>query len=99
MQPQSHDFKKRSSGAIEDKQLQRALGNVQKGFISKRALAAAGLPEFEALRDQAKAIKDHTLAHLDLYLERYEQKVTEAGGSVHWCATAEDARNAVSRIC
>ena len=33
------------------------------------------LPEFEALRDSARDIKDHTLAHLDLYLEAYERKV------------------------
>ena len=99
MQPQSHDFKNRSSGAIEDKQLQRALGNVQQGFIKKRAIAAAGLPEFEALRDRAKEIKDHTLAHLDLYLERYADKVEQSGGKVHWCASAEDARAAVSAIC
>ena len=34
------------------------------------------LPEFEALRDSARDIKAHTLKHLDLYLEAYEEKVT-----------------------
>jgi L-lactate dehydrogenase complex protein LldF len=99
MQSQSHDFKNRSSLALEDQQLQRALGNVQKGFIKKRADAAAGLPEFEELRDRARDIKNHTLEHLDLYLERYEEKVLEKGGKVHWCADAAEAREAISRIC
>ncbi|MEJ2027720.1 MAG: LUD domain-containing protein, partial [Limibacillus sp.] len=99
MESQSHDFKNRSSGAIKDEQLQRALGNVRKGFIKKRADVAAKLPEFEALRDAARDIKNHTLEHLDLYLERYEAKVTESGGKVHWCASAADARAAISSIC
>jgi len=51
------------------------------------------------LRDEACAIKEHTLAHLDLYLEEYENKVTEAGGHVHWAATADDARKAILKIC
>jgi len=75
------------------------MGHVRSGFIDKRVQAAARLPEFDQLRDQAKAIKDHTLAHLDHYLERYEAKVLEMGGKVHWCATAEEAREAVLSIC
>ena len=39
------------------------------------------LPEFEPLRDAARDIKNHTLAHLDFYLEDYEAKVTAAGGA------------------
>ena len=99
MQLTAHQFKSHSTKALADVQLQKALGNVEKGFISKRAKAADALPEFEALRDNAKAIKDHTLAHLDLYLAEYEKRVTESGGHVHWAATAEDARNIVLDIC
>ena len=62
------------------------------GFIDKRRKAIDALPEFDALRDQARDIKDHTLAHLDLYLEAYEAKVIASGGHVHWAETAEDAR-------
>ena len=41
----------------------------RQGFIDKRRRCRARLPEFEALRDTARDIKNHTLAHLDLYLE------------------------------
>ena len=95
----SPQFKQNVKRALADPQLQRAMGNVGRGFIEKRAKAAAKLPEFEALRDNARDIKDHTLAHLDLYLERYEQKVMAAGGKVHWAVTAEDARAKVLEIC
>ena len=42
--------------------------------MPRRAAAVDRLPEFEALRDSARDIKNHTLAHLDLYLEAYEQQ-------------------------
>ncbi len=99
MESTAHAFKDNARAAIADPQLRRALSHVKEGFIGKRAKAAARLPEFEALRDQARDIKNHTLEHLDLYLERYERKVIEAGGQVHWCPTAEDARQAVLDIC
>ena len=99
MESTAHAFKDNARQALNDAQLQRALGNVKDGFIQKRARAAEALPEFEALRDAAKAMKDHVLDHLDLYLERFEGRVTAQGGQVHWCATAEDARRAVLDIC
>jgi len=99
MQPTSHAFKENARCALNDAQLQRALGNVRRGFIDKRAKARARLPEFDELRDAAKAIKDHTLAHLDAYMERFEARVTAQGGQVHWCPTAADARQTVLDIC
>ena len=99
MQITSPSFKDNARQAMADADLQRALGNVEKGFINKRAKAVAKLPEFEDLRDSARDIKNHTLAHLDLYLEHYEKKVTEAGGKVHWAADAEEARKIILDIC
>src|SRR5215207_10978574 len=92
-------FKQNAAEALDDAQLQRALGNVKRGFIDNRQAAIDRLPEFDALRDSARDIKDHTLAHLDLYLEAYEQRVTAAGGHVHFAVTAEDARTIVLDIC
>ena len=95
----SPQFKGNARAALKDSQLQRALGKVEAGFIAKRRDVAAALPEFEALRDAARDIKDHTLAHLDLYLEAYERRVQESGGQVHWAADANDARRIVTEIC
>jgi L-lactate dehydrogenase complex protein LldF len=85
--------------ALADAELQRALHNVKRGFIMKRETAVEKLPEFDQLRAEARAIKDHTLGHLDLYLEAYEEKVVECGGKVHYAATAEDARDIVLALC
>jgi L-lactate dehydrogenase complex protein LldF len=85
--------------ALENPQLQKALHTARPGFIGKRAAAAARLPEFDALRDSARDIKAHTLAHLDLYLEAYEGKVTALGGIVHYARTAGAANDIVLEIC
>ena len=99
MEIASPAFKENARHALHDPQLQRALGHVQSGFVEKRAGAGARLPAFEALRDSARAIKDHTLAHLDLYLEAFEEKVREHGGAVHYAETADDAREIILGLC
>jgi len=93
------DFKESASRALANAKLQRALTNVKRGFIVKRAKAKDKLPEFDQLRVEARAIKDHTLSHLDLYLEAYERKVVKSGGHVHFAPTAADARDIVLKIC
>jgi L-lactate dehydrogenase complex protein LldF len=99
MQITSPEFKANARAALADPHLQRALTNIRAGFVEKRAKAYAELPEFERLRESGRAIKNHTLAHLDLYLEAYEEKVLEAGGVVHWAETSAEARDIVLDIC
>ncbi len=97
--PTSSAFKENAHRALGDAGLQRALARSGTSFIARRAAAVANLPEFETLRDTARDIKNHTLAHLDFYLEEYERNVLAAGGQVHWCADADEARAAVLAIC
>ena len=93
------NFRASAARALADEPLQRELGKFSRGFQVRRVEAASRLPEFEALRDRARDIKNHCLAHLDFYLERFEENCRAAGGEVHWCATAEDARQAILAIC
>jgi L-lactate dehydrogenase complex protein LldF len=99
MRATSRHFPENSRRALLDAGLQTALGNIPGGFQDKRAAAIARLPEFDALCDAARDIKDHTLEHLDFYLETFEAKVTELGGRVHWCRSPAEARAAVLAIC
>jgi L-lactate dehydrogenase complex protein LldF len=92
-------FKENAAGAMQDPGLQKALGYAAPHFIKRRQAVVDRLPEFEALREEAKNIKNHAIAHLDYYLETYAANVEASGGVVHWCATAEDARQAVLGIC
>ncbi|MBY0335913.1 MAG: iron-sulfur cluster-binding protein [Acetobacteraceae bacterium] len=92
-------FKENAARALDDQGLQKALGKAKGAFLQRRADAVSRLPEFEELREVGKQIKNHTLAHLDFYLETFAANVERAGGKVHWCATADDARKAVLEIC
>ncbi len=97
MRPQ--DFRANAVKALADRDLQRALGNMRQGFIERRTNAAARLPEFDALRDEARDIKNHVLGHLDIYLETFEKNVVANGGAVHWAKDAAQARDAILNIC
>lgn len=92
-------FKENARKALDDAFLQKALARSEKGFIERRKGAVERLPEYDALRDSARDLKDHILAHLDLYLEEYEKNVIASGGHVHWAANAEEANEIILGIC
>ncbi|HEY2051533.1 MAG TPA: lactate utilization protein B [Caulobacteraceae bacterium] len=48
------------------------------------------IPEWEVLRDLASQIKEHTLAHLDTYLEQFEAAALANGAHVHWARDAAE---------
>ncbi|MBT4908302.1 MAG: iron-sulfur cluster-binding protein [Rhodospirillaceae bacterium] len=95
----SRNFKNNARDQLANEDLQAALNKARGHFVDGRATARDNLPEFDDLRDQARGIKDHTLEHLDFYLEAYEEKVVESGGHVHWARTAADAQQIVLDIC
>ena len=99
MKPTSRAFADNARQALHDATLQQALAKAGVGFVDKRRAAIADLPEFAALREAGRAIKDHTLANLDHYLLRFEQQVRAAGGEVHWAETPDEACAAVLDIC
>ncbi|MGH7045738.1 MAG: lactate utilization protein B [Stellaceae bacterium] len=100
MQATSRDFTANAEAALANRNLQRALAMMTAtGFPVRRHEVVARLPEFEALREIGQSIKEHTLAHLDFYLEAYEKEVVASGGIVHWARTAEEACAAVLEIC
>jgi len=99
MKPSSHAFVDNARRALNDSTLQQALAKARGGFVDKRQAALDDLPEFGALRAEGRRIKDHTLAHLDHYLARFERQVAATGGRVHWAETPEQACAAVLEIC
>jgi L-lactate dehydrogenase complex protein LldF len=99
MESTARDFNDNVDHALADPNLQDSLGKLKVGFSERRRQAAERLPEFEALRDCARDIKNHTLANLDFYLEEFERKVLALGGHVHWAPTAADARRIIAELC
>ncbi len=56
----------------------------------KRDRAAAEVPDWEALRSAAAALKRHVLEHLPALLERFEARASAHGAVVHWARDAAE---------
>jgi L-lactate dehydrogenase complex protein LldF len=56
------------------------------------------MPEWEEMRDLASAIKEHTLGHLDTYLEMFEANARANGIVVHWARDAAEHNDIVQEI-
>jgi L-lactate dehydrogenase complex protein LldF len=99
MRVTAQSFKANAHKALEDENLRIALGKLQHHFSANRNRAVDALPEFDRLRDEARDIKNEVLGALDFYLERFEQRVAEQGGTVHWCRTPRQARETILSLC
>lgn len=92
----SETFDQNAKSALADSQLRGALRNATSLFGQRRLAAAHSLTNWEDLRNQARAIKDDVLLHLDRYLEQFVANAESRGAKFHW---AQDAAEANSIIC
>ncbi|MGQ3676041.1 lactate utilization protein B [Xanthobacter sp. TB0139] len=65
---------------------------------SKRDREMHGIPEWEELRELASHIKEHTLTHLDQYLEQFEANAQANGIHVHWAKDGAEHNKIVHSI-
>ena len=91
-------FPEAAHAALQDPQLRPTLARLKTHFGHGRELAAARFGDFEALREQGRAIRDYALAHLGTLLEQFERNVTARGGHVHWARDAAEARTIILDI-
>jgi L-lactate dehydrogenase complex protein LldF len=98
MIPTTAAFKAEAEEALADASLAKALRGLPGGLVAQRTAAKARVPEFEALRTAARDIRDHTLAHLDLYLEAFAAKAKAAGSRIHWASDAAEARAIIAHL-
>ncbi len=88
-------FEESAASYLSNTQLRRNIGFATHTIRRKRASAVGEMPDWEALREAGRAIKEHTLRHLDTYLIQLENSVTRAGGQVHWARDAREANRIV----
>ena len=60
--------------------------------IVKRGKEASEIPEWEELRNLASQIKEHTLTHLDHYIDEFATKAEQNGIIVHFAKDADADR-------
>ena len=98
MQVQSMHFKARAGQKLADQRLQQNLKVLSQRWTVGRANAITELDDFEATRDEAVERRNRALAHLDAWLERFEQEATARGATVLWAETPEQASRLVVEI-
>jgi L-lactate dehydrogenase complex protein LldF len=84
--------------ALADPQLRRNLGHATATIRAKSARVIAELPDWQELRAAGSALKSDTMARLPELLEQLEERVTAAGGVVHWAADANEANAIVTEL-
>ena len=91
-------FPTAAKAALADTQLRRNLGKATTAIRAKRERAVAELDDWEALRDAGAAVKARAMATLPALLEQLEERVTAAGGTVHWARDGAEANAIVAGI-
>lgn len=93
----SHEFDRHIHDALSDARLQQAIYTAT-GRLKDARLALVSdnvLPDYQELRTQANALKEHTIDHLDHYLELFQRKVETHGGHVVFCENATEVADFV----
>ncbi|HXA56289.1 MAG TPA: LutB/LldF family L-lactate oxidation iron-sulfur protein [Candidatus Acidoferrum sp.] len=85
------DFESAAKPLLQNTQLRHNVRHATDVIRAKRAAVVDEMPDWEALREAGRRIKEHTLRHLDVYLQQFEEKCTAAGGKVHWARDADEA--------
>ncbi len=95
---QAPDFEAAAKKLLRDTQLRRNLRHATDVARKKRSLVVGETPDWQLLRETARRIKEHTMRHLDIYLQQFEDSCTSAGGKVHWARDADEASRIVVDI-
>ncbi len=91
METATREFTRTAADTLSDARIQDSLRGLYSGFSKARERAGEATPGWEEMRDRAKAVKTHTIANLDYYLEQVEARVTESGGNVFFARDGEAA--------
>jgi len=83
----SSEFHQKAHETLANANLQLAIFTAT-GHLKDKRVEAVGpdqLPDFQELRTQANAVKQHAIDNLDHYLELFERNVAARGGRVVYC--------------
>jgi L-lactate dehydrogenase complex protein LldF len=92
------DFQTRASEALTHDAQRRTIRKAAELLDARRVEAAAGVEDFEQLRDSARAAKFSVLRSLEARLLQFEARIKENGGHVHFAADAEEANRIIVGI-
>nr|WP_318539695.1 LutB/LldF family L-lactate oxidation iron-sulfur protein [Terribacillus saccharophilus] len=91
-------FKDNVNKQMEDTFMRGAVAGAQERLRTRRLDAAEELGNWEEWRSHGEEIRQHTLDHLDYYLQELSDNLQKRGGHVFFAATAEEANDYVKGI-
>ncbi|QGQ98252.1 iron-sulfur cluster-binding protein [Paenibacillus psychroresistens] len=91
-------LKRRTELALADEFLRKAVAYTTDKLKSGKLKAMEDFGDWEAWREQGKAIRTHTVSNIDYYLNQFADNVSKAGGHVHFCTTGAEATQVFMRI-
>ena len=91
-------FKNRINKGLDDTFMRSAVGSAQDRLKGRKSIAAEELGDWEDWRSLGEEIRQHTLEHLDFYLEQLSENITKLGGHVFFAATAEEANHYIRDV-
>ena len=91
-------FPKAALPVLRNTQLRKNVAHATDVIQTKRNRLVAEKQDWLQLRNAASEIRTHVLENLGTYLEQFEARCTEAGGTVHWAADAAQAGSIILEI-
>ncbi|MFP7492873.1 LutB/LldF family L-lactate oxidation iron-sulfur protein [Terribacillus saccharophilus] len=91
-------FKDNVNKQMEDTFMRGAVAGAQERLRTRRLDAAEELGDWEEWRSHGEEIRQHTLDHLDYYLQELAENLQKRGGHVFFAATAEEANDYVKGV-
>lgn len=98
LQTDKRDFNTRTSDGLGDLFMRSAVGSAQDSLKTRRLSAATALGDWEQWRTLGQQIRQHTLKHLDYYLEQLASNIEDKGGHIYFAKTKEEASGYVRDI-
>jgi L-lactate dehydrogenase complex protein LldF len=92
-------FREIARGKLGDGHVQRALDESTDRLRTNRVAAWESLPDVEALRERAHAIRMEVIDDLDRHVARFTEALEARGGKVFLARTAEEASAYVADVC
>jgi len=92
------DFPAAAHELLKDSQIRKNVRHATNVITAKRAKVVDEMPDWQQLREAGSAIRQHSLDHLDEYLQQFEAACTAAGGHVHWALDAAEANRIAVEI-
>jgi len=92
------DFPTAALPLLHDAQLRRNVRHATDVIQGKRFRVVSEMPDWQQLRDAGQSIRQHTMEHLDFYLEQFERECTAAVGQIHWARDAVEANRIVVQL-